>query len=205
MNRKLGSAVVLSGPSGVGKSTLVGMVRRNMPNLEFSVSCTTRQPRPGEKHGEHYYFLSDEEFSARLSDGEFIEHAGVFAKKYGTLRSEVINRVTGGCNVLLDIDVQGAMQIRECTLRDPLLAAVTEFVFIVPPSIAELERRLRGRGTESEEQISLRLGKAREELSYWRRYDYLIVNDDATKAAEEFEMLLRTFAMKSAREQEELF
>ncbi len=202
---KLGSAVVLSGPSGVGKSTLVGLVRRNMPELEFSVSCTTRQPRPGEEHGVHYYFLSDEEFSAKLENGEFIEHAGVFAKRYGTLRSEVLDRVKQGHNVLLDIDVQGAMQILAKTKTDPALAAVTEFVFIAPPSLEELERRLRGRGTESEEQINLRLSKAAGELSHWRKYDYLIINNDVDKAAKEFEALLHTFSFKTARETEELF
>lgn len=205
MSRKLGSAVVLSGPSGVGKSTLVNLVRKNMPELEFSVSCTTRQPRPAEEHGVHYYFLSDDEFSRRQENGEFIEHAGVFAKRYGTLRSEVLNRVERGGNVLLDIDVQGAMQIMESAKNDPRLAAVVEFVFIAPPSLAELERRLRGRGTETEEQIALRLSKAAGELSHWRKYEYLLINDEVAETAKQFEALLETFRLKTIREEEELF
>ncbi len=200
-----GTAVILSGPSGVGKSTLIGRVRRELPELEFSVSCTTRTPRPGEIDHVHYHFLSEEEFSLRQERGEFIEHAGVFARRYGTLRSEVMDRVSAGRDVVLDIDVQGAMQIREAARKDPQLAAVAEFVFVAPPSMEELERRLRGRGTESEEQIRLRLGLARRELSFWRRYDYLLINHDVEYTAVEMAGLIRAFRLKSSRQPEELF
>lgn len=200
-----GSAIILSGPSGVGKSTLISRVRQELPELEFSVSCTTRSPRPGETNHVHYHFLSDEEFSLRLEKGEFIEHAGVFARRYGTLRQEVMDRVSAGRDVVLDIDVQGAMQIREAARKDPQLAAVAEFVFVAPPSLEELERRLRGRGTESEEQIRLRLGLARQELSFWRHYDYLLINHDVANTAVELLGLIRGFRLKSSRQPEELF
>ncbi len=200
-----GSAIILSGPSGVGKSTLISRVRQELPELEFSVSCTTRSPRPGETNHVHYHFLSDEEFSLRLEKGKFIEHAGVFARRYGTLRQEVMDRVSAGRDVVLDIDVQGAMQIREAARKDPQLAAVAEFVFVAPPSLEELERRLRGRGTESEEQIRLRLGLARQELSFWRHYDYLLINHDVANTAVELLGLIRGFRLKSSRQPEELF
>ena len=114
--KKTGSLIVISGPSGVGKSTLIGKVRANMPDLEFSISCTTRAPRTGELHGREYYFLSEEEFLRREANNEFIETAGVFAHRYGTLKSEVMTRLLAGKSVLLDIDVQGALSIRRNTI-----------------------------------------------------------------------------------------
>ena len=111
--RKLGSAIIISGPSGVGKSTVCSRVREMFPELEFSISCTTRKPRAGEQHGVHYYYLSHEEFERRIAAGDFIEYARVFDNIYGTLASEVIERVTAGKNVFLDIDVQGAIQIQQ--------------------------------------------------------------------------------------------
>ena len=116
---KLGTIIVLSGPSGVGKSTLVGRVREQMPELQFSISCTTRSPRTGEEHGVHYYFLSPEEFAERVERGEFVEYADVFAHRYGTLKKEVLDRVRSGSSVILDIDVQGALQIRKAAESDP--------------------------------------------------------------------------------------
>ncbi|MBS1370275.1 MAG: guanylate kinase [Lentisphaeria bacterium] len=201
----LGTIIVLSGPSGVGKSTLVGKVREAMPELQFSISCTTRPPRTGEQHGVHYYFLSHEEFAARAGRGEFVEHAHVFANRYGTLKSEVLDRVRRGNSVILDIDVQGALQIRKAAEADPELKKSTVFVFIGPPSVETLERRLRGRATDSEEQIALRLENARRELSFWRSYDYLVVNGDLEKAAVEMTGLFRSFALRTACLPEGLF
>ncbi len=202
---KYGTAIVLSGPSGVGKSTLIGRVRMAMPELEFSISCTTRKPRIGEKHAVHYYFLSPAEFEHRVQNHEFIEHAQVFAHRYGTLKLEVLNRIQNGRSIVLDIDVQGAMKIREATSHDPELANHSVWVFIGPPSLTELERRLRSRATDSEEQIALRLGTARRELSFWKNYDYLVINDDLQVATNQIINLFRSFELRTANQPEELF
>ena len=192
-SKVLGSIIVLSGPSGVGKSTIIKKVREKMPDLRFSVSCTTRSPRNGETPDVDYHFLSKDEFLRRRAAGDFIESAEVFANYYGTLKSEVMSIAENGENVVLDIDVQGALQIMEKAENDPMLAKEVEFIFIVPPSMDELERRLRSRATDSEEQITLRLGKAAHELSFWEKYEWLIVNDDADAAAEKLYWLIRNF------------
>lgn len=194
---KSGDLIVISGPSGVGKSTLVSKVRETMKDLEFSVSCTTRNPRPGEEHGKSYYFLSHEEFEEKSKNDEFLEQAQVFANRYGTLKSEVINRIKEGRRTILDIDLQGAIQIREAMAKDPLLAKVTSFIMIVPPSLALLEERLRNRGTESCEQLSLRIAAAKKELAGFRTYDYLVVNDDLTKAANDLQEVLKVISMRT--------
>ncbi|MDR0933309.1 MAG: guanylate kinase [Victivallales bacterium] len=202
---KLGTIIVLSGPSGVGKSTLIKQICAVMPELQFSISCTTRPPRPGERHGIHYYFLSPEEFACRADRGEFVEHAQVFANRYGTLKSEVIERIHQGNSVILDIDVQGALQIRQTIEEDPELKNSTVFVFIAPPSIKALETRLRSRASDSEEQIALRLKNARRELSFWRSYDYLVINDDLTKATTQMTELFHSFALRTILLPEDLF
>ncbi len=198
LNKK-GGILVISGPSGVGKSTLVGRLRERFPGIEFSISCTTRPPRGTEKHGVEYYFLSAEEFEQRRVNGEFLEYAGVFAKRYGTLKSEVFGRIERGVDCILDIDVQGAMQIKEKCAADPELAAVTDFIFIGPPSLTELERRLRDRKTDAEEQILLRLETAKKELSFFPEYDYLIINDDLEKAAAELICLVSSLSLRVGR------
>lgn len=203
--KKTGSLIVISGPSGVGKSTLIGKARANMPELEFSISCTTRAPRKGECHGREYYFLSEEEFIRREQAGEFIETAGVFAHRYGTLKSEVMQRLTAGRSVLLDIDVQGALSIRKAALNDPELAACVAFILIAPPDLPTLEKRLRSRATDAEEQIVKRLGAAQKELSFFRSYDFMVVNDDLEKAAVELEGLLRSLGTRVSLIKEELF
>lgn len=195
---KHGTIIVLSGPSGAGKSTLVGEVLKVMPELQFSISCTTRKPRGTEQHGVEYYFLTEEEFVQRIDAGEFVEHAQVHANRYGTLKSEVLERSRQGKDVILDIDVQGAMQIRKAAENDPELAAVLQFVFIAPPSYEILENRLRGRKTDSEEQIAIRLAAAKKEISFWRNYDYVVVNGDLKKAAEELEAVFRSFRLRTA-------
>lgn len=196
--KKTGSLIVISGPSGVGKSTLIGKVRANMPDLEFSISCTTRAPRTGELHGREYYFLSEEEFLRREANNEFIETAGVFAHRYGTLKSEVMTRLLAGKSVLLDIDVQGALSIRKAAEADPELAACAAFILIAPPDLPTLEKRLRSRATDAEEQILRRLGAAQKELSFFRTYDYLVVNDELEKAAWELEALLKCLQMRTS-------
>ena len=188
--KKQGDIIIISGPSGVGKSTLVGKVRAEIPELEFSISCTTRAPRPGEVDGREYYFLTEAEFAAHRAAGDFLESAGVFSHAYGTLKSEVLGRVRQGKRVLLDIDLQGAKQIRAAADHDPELAASTLLVMIAPPSLEVLEQRLRGRQSDSEEQITQRLAAARRELAGYRIYDYLVVNDDLEAATRELLAIL---------------
>ena len=200
MDKKLertGSVIVLSGPSGAGKSTLVKAVRAKMPELRFSISCTTRQPRPGETNGREYYFLTPEEFERRSRNGEFVEEARVFANRYGTLKSEVLDLVRAGADVILDIDVQGAAQIRAAAKRDPELAKAAVFVLISPPSLEILEARLRNRATDSEEQLALRIAAAERELAQFRLYDYIVTNNDLATAANELEQLFRSFRLRT--------
>lgn len=202
---KLGDLIVLSGPSGVGKSTLVGKLREQLPNLEFSISCTTRAPRGTEQNGVEYYFLTREEFDKKRQNNEFIESADVFSNSYGTLKSEVIDRLKRGAQVVLDIDVQGALQIRKAAESDDILKKTALFVMIAPPDLETLKTRLSGRATDSAEQVAQRLAKAQSELQNFRSYDYLVVNDDLEKAAAE---LLAVFTSASARTStitEELF
>lgn len=196
---KLGSAIIISGPSGVGKSTVCSKVREQFPEMEFSISCTTRKPRPGEVDGVHYYYLSKEEFEKRISNGEFIEYARVFDNIYGTLASEVIDRVTNGKDVFLDIDVQGAIQIQQAAEKNELLKKVCEFILLAPPDFATLENRLRSRASDSEEQIEMRLAKARYELSFFRKYNYLVVNDNLDKAVADTVAVIRSAGLHTDR------
>ena len=203
--KRLGDLIVVSGPSGVGKSTLIRRVREALGDLNFSVSCTTRKPRAGEVHGREYYFLEEAEFVRRLEAGEFLEHAQVFAHRYGTLRSEVVDRLERGEEVVLDIDVQGAKQIRQAAERDPLIAAAAQFVIIAPPDLATLEDRLRGRNSESEEQLRLRLDAAVRELNCFRIYDFMVVNGDLDTAAAELTAVFRAIRLRTANIRGELF
>jgi guanylate kinase len=175
---------VLSAPSGGGKSTILKKVMANLPGLVFSVSHTTRSPRPGEKDGQDYHFVSREAFLAiqQRQPSGFLEWAEVHGNLYGTSREEVEHHLGAGKDVVLDIDVQGAMQVMEAV--DPVT------VFITPPSLAELERRLRGRGTENEENLVLRLENAKKELLYRERYDYLVVNDRLPDAIESLRAII---------------
>ncbi|MBO5822597.1 MAG: guanylate kinase [Lentisphaeria bacterium] len=198
MIERSGNLIVISGPSGVGKSTLVKQARTELPYLEFSVSCTTRQPRAGEVNGKDYFFLTPEEFETKVQNNEFLEYAGVFAHRYGTLKSEVVSRLQRGADVILDIDVQGAKQIRQAAEADPEIARAARFIMIVPPDMATLEARLAGRNSETPESLKLRLAGAQEELSNFRVYDYLVVNDDLETAGKELIMLLKTVRMRTS-------
>ena len=198
---KLGALVVLSGPSGAGKSTVCGHLFPRLERLKFSVSCTTRAPRPGETDGVHYHFLTVDEFKKRVAAGDFLEWAEVHGNYYGTLVCEVAPHILNGDDVILDIDVQGQEQIVEKIKSHADWGNSLVTVFLTPPSFAILEQRLRGRGTDSEEAIVRRLGNARREMELWRRYDYVIINDDAVKAADELEAIImashcRTVTMK---------
>lgn len=166
-----GRLFVVAAPSGAGKTSLVRALMERDPSLRFSVSYTTRPRRTAEEHGRDYFFVSREEFERMVEAGEFIEHARVFDNYYGTARQQVEQSLAAGQNLLLEIDWQGAQQIRSA-----MPEAVS--VFILPPSRAELERRLRGRGTDSEEVIQRRLLDAAGDMTHWPEFDYVVVNDD---------------------------
>lgn len=174
-----GMLVILSSPSGAGKSTLSRRLMAWDPSLRFSVSATTRAPRPGETDGREYYFRSRDEFEAMVAAGEMLEHAEVFGNLYGSPKGPVERAMTEGRDTLFDIDWQGGQQIRNSSLGRDVVS-----IFILPPSIAELDRRLRTRGQDSDEVIAGRMAKSQAEISHWAEYDYVLVNDDldATEA-----------------------
>lgn len=177
-----GSLFVISGPSGSGKSTICKELEKE-ENIKISISATTRNIRNGEEEGINYYFLSKEEFERKISENAFYEYAKVFNNYYGTLKDKVDEMLKDGYNVILEIDVQGAMQIREQN-KDAVL------IFIMPPSEEELIKRLTGRNTESEEQLKLRIETAKEEISYKDKYDYVVINDNLEKAVEEIKEII---------------
>lgn len=201
-NNSTGIALIFSGPSGTGKSTVCAQLRAMRPHIHFSVSCTTRSPRGSEKDGVDYYFLTRDAFEVKLREKAFIEHAEVHGNFYGTLKEEVLRFVREGEDVLLDIDVQGAAQIRESAKHDAELARAVTTVFIAPPSFAELERRLRGRGTDNESVIQCRLQNAHDELAQWKNYDYLLVNNDSEACARALSELLNTLRFQTSRIEE---
>ena len=186
-----GLILILSGPSGSGKSSIYKAAIGELGGIEFSVSCTTRAPRPGEVDGRDYHFITREEFDRLVSEGAFAEHADVHGNCYGTLKSELIGRVRRGIDVLLDIDVQGAAQLRSLCADSDEFCRACVFIFIMPPSFEELERRLRARATETEESILRRLANAKGEMAHASEYDHVIVNDDLARAADEFVRLVR--------------
>lgn len=184
--RQPGRLTVLAGPTAVGKGTLAAYVRTHFPGVFFSVSMTTRAPRPGEVDGVHYHFVDDQEFDRLVAAGEFLEHAVVHGfAKYGTPRGPVERAIREGRDALLEIDLQGARQVR-VTWPDAL------FVFLAPPSWDELVRRLVGRGTEDEHERERRLSTARAELEAQTEFDKVIVNDDVRRASEELVSLMRS-------------
>jgi guanylate kinase len=175
---------VITGPSGVGKGTLIRTLRERVPELELSVSATTRSPRPGERDGVDYHFLSDERFDELVREGAFVEHAGYSGRRYGTLRSELERRTGDGHPVVLEIEVQGARQIRRA-----MPEAVQ--IFIAPPSDEALRARLVGRGDTSPEDMEKRLAVAREELRARPEFGHVVVNDRLEDAAEQLVGLVR--------------
>jgi len=185
--------IVVSAPSGAGKSTLCDRLVDEFPEVVYSVSCTTRAPRGDEKDGVHYYFLSRKEFKARIKNGEFLEHAKVHGNFYGTLEDTVLFAMEEGNHVLLDIDVQGVRKIREALVRldprSPIRQGFTD-IFISPPSMEELEQRLRGRGTDEEKAIRNRLDNAQAEMECAAEYSFQIVNDDLEKAYAELKSVV---------------
>ena len=184
---RTGILFLVSGPSGSGKSTLCRRLAKE-GEAEFSISCTTRQPRPGEEHGREYYFLSAEEFDARIAAGEFLEHALVHGNHYGTLRSEVLGRLANGVDVVMDIDVQGAAQVRSCDDESIHVALVD--LFVMPGDEEELAKRLNGRGTDSAEVIELRLRNAIDEMRHWPEYKYRLLSATHEEDYAKFRSLL---------------
>lgn len=178
-----GKLIVISGPSGAGKSTVVFKAIEGREDVCFSTSVTTRKPRPGEVDGREYFFVDSDRFKEMVENDELLEHAEYVANSYGTPRAYVEEKLEAGLNVLLDIEVQGARQIHE-KMPDAVK------IFIIPPSLEELEKRLKGRGTDTERAIEARLIRARQEYQEADFYDYLIINDDADKAAKELSAII---------------
>lgn len=194
--RRTGVLFVLSAPSGAGKTTLCSALRHK-PDFVYAVSCTTRAPRAGEIEGEDYYFLSDADFDRRAAAGEFLEHAEVHGRKYGTLKSTVIDNLAKGIDVLIDIDTEGAASIRQC--GDAFILEALADVFIMPPDLDELRRRLTKRGTENDEQIAVRIANAAAEMERWHDYKYTIISGSMEEDIEKFRGVMRAERYLSRR------
>jgi guanylate kinase len=190
MSRR-GLLIILSSPSGAGKSTLSRRLLDWDPSLSFSVSATTRAPRPGEVDGEHYHFLSEEQFKRDVAEQGMLEHAHVFGNFYGSPRGPVQDAIDEGRDVLFDIDWQGAQQIVNSALGPHTLS-----VFILPPSIAELRRRLIGRGQDADDVIAKRMQKSWDEISHWGSYDYVLVNDDLDATFERLKTIVEATRLR---------
>jgi guanylate kinase len=191
-----GILFVISAPSGAGKTTLVQVLRKN-PNFFYSVSCTTRAPRAGENHGEHYRFLSASNFHARIEAGDFLEHAQVHGDRYGTLREPVLTNLENGVDVLIDIDTQGAATIRNHD--DPVIRQALADIFIMPPDLEELRRRLEKRGTETVQQIESRLATGKREMELWRDYRYTVVSGSIEEDLERVRQIMSAETYLSRR------
>ncbi|MBP7338382.1 guanylate kinase [Niveispirillum sp.] len=189
-----GLMLVLSSPSGAGKSTISRELLTRDNNLSMSVSLTTRPMRPGEQEGVHYYFVDHAEFEARVQRKELLEHANVFGNRYGTPRGPVEEAMRAGRDVLFDIDWQGTQQLSDSAGTDLVR------VFILPPSAAELERRLTNRAQDSAEVIAHRMSKANDEMSHWSEYDYVVVNHDVTESVASVEAILKAERLKRRRQ-----
>ena len=178
-----GLLVVVSGASGTGKGTVCSALLENMPDLSYSISATTRTPREGEADGVQYYFMSKEQFQEMIQEGGFLEWAEVYGNYYGTPIKKIQERLADGRDVLLEIDVQGALHVMEKCPEGV-------FIFLLPPSLEELENRIRGRGTETEESLAKRLGSAKKEISVGRQYKYAVVNDTVENAVTKIKEIL---------------
>ena len=187
---------MVSAPSGAGKTTLVERIRRT-PNLFYSISCTTRAPRAGEIDGEDYQFISGAEFREQIAKGDFLEHALVHGDHYGTLREPIVTNLKRGKDVLIDIDTQGAATIRNS--GDPLIKDALADVFIMPPDLEELGRRLIRRGTETAEQIDSRLATAAQEMEHWRDYRYTIISGSVEEDLQRFRQIMDAESYLSRR------
>ncbi len=189
-----GILFVVSSPSGGGKGTLIQRVLSSVPNISYSVSYTTRNPRPGELNGREYFFVETAQFEQMIARDEFLEWAHVHGKLYGTSRSQVANEINQGRDIILEVDVQGAASVRE-------LIPESASIFILPPSFEILRQRLIARGTDSEEELELRLRNAPEELKDYSTFDYLIINDDIEKAAAKLAAVVAAERVRLTRQQ----
>lgn len=194
MARK-GLLLILSSPSGAGKSTLTRMLMAWDATMRFSVSATTRSPRPGEQDGREYFFRSRAQFEDMVATGQMLEHAEVFGNLYGTPRGPVEANMKDGCDTVFDIDWQGGQQIRNSALGRDVVS-----IFVLPPSIAELDRRLRSRGQDSDEVIAGRMAKSRDEISHWAEYDYVLVNEDLDATFERLKTILHAERLRRDRQ-----
>lgn len=192
--QRRGLLIILSSPSGAGKSTMTKCLREWDPSIRFSVSATTRAPRPGEEDGREYYFRSREAFEQMVATGEMLEHAEVFGNFYGSPKGPVVANMESGVDTLFDIDWQGGQQIKQAMGEDVVS------IFILPPSMAELERRLRSRGQDSDEVIAGRMSKSLAEISHWAEYDYVLVNDDPDAFEEKLRAILTAERQRRTRQ-----
>jgi guanylate kinase len=191
--------VLISAPSGAGKTTVCQQLLARHPELTRAVTCTTRAPREGERDGIDYYFLNEATFERRVQAGEFLEHASVYAHRYGTLRTEVLDRLRRRRDVLLSVDVQGVAAIQAAAAVDPVLNRALVTVFLAPLTLAELETRLRRRGTENEVVLQRRLGAAQRELACWRGFDYLVISASMAEDLRRLEVVLEAERMRQQR------
>jgi guanylate kinase len=196
MSARTGMLLVVSGPSGSGKTTLCRRLA-DAGEVRYSISCTTRPPRPGELDGRDYHFMDRPEFEARLQAGEFLEHALVHGNSYGSLKSEVVAHLEAGTDVVMDIDVQGAAQVRQ--IPDPVIRRAVVDLFVMPSGEQELRVRLSGRGTDAEDVIALRMANALDEMSHWREYTYLLVSSTREEDYTRFLSLVTAERMRASR------
>jgi guanylate kinase len=194
MMKRKGLLIILSSPSGAGKSTLAKRLMAWDPSMRFSVSATTRSPRTGEVEGRDYFFKTPDVFKAMVERGEMLEHAEVFGNFYGSPKAPVEAAMAAGHDTLFDIDWQGGQQVKQAMGHDVVS------IFILPPSIAELERRLRDRGQDSDEVIAGRMAKSEAEISHWAEYDFVLVNDDLDQAEAELKTILKAERMRRDRQ-----
>ena len=187
-----GLLIVVSGASGTGKGTVCKKLLEDMPKISYSVSATTRAARPGETDGKEYYFLSRAEFEERISKNDFLEYAEVYGNYYGTPLNEIETRINSGESILLEIDTQGALKVKD---RCP----EGVFIFLLPPSLSELRKRIEGRGTETPEVLEKRFNAALEEISVGKKYDYVVVNDEVEKAVEKIKAVISAESCKVSR------
>lgn len=196
LKKKTGILFLVSAPSGAGKTTLCTNLRMS-PDFIYSISCTTRKPRQGEQDGKDYHFLTEKDFEHRIKNREFLEYATVHGNRYGTLKAPILEALDRGVDVLLDVDVQGADSVRKCGVPEIVNNLVD--IFIMPPSVEELDARLRRRATETEDELRVRLTTAHGEMEQWNRYKYTLVSGSVEEDLKNFRTIMRAEQSRSSR------